>query len=213
MSGQDGCPRTESFLRELCNFLSSVAAVAWTTFFLRRGVPLPPMRTAFCIFFSFSSFICNTQSTHRQCPAVIVRRQNSPRPLVFVQAARARLTRSETGRGSGIGTPNVLNAATRGGSDRQRVAGGERRGAAGKNQRARFESLNFLEGLVRIFCSECLVFLFRTSSIFYTIFIDVFLHMKLMYTEISKQMKTYNSSVQKSPRLLKIDLPPPVPLL
>lgn len=48
---------TDNFFNDDCNFLSSVAGVLCTTFFLRRGVPLPPMRTCSCSFFNFSVFM------------------------------------------------------------------------------------------------------------------------------------------------------------
>ena len=48
---------TESFFNDDCNFLSSVVAVRWTTFFFRRCVPFPPTRTWAWSFANFSAFI------------------------------------------------------------------------------------------------------------------------------------------------------------
>uniref|UniRef100_A0A8W7PXJ9 Uncharacterized protein n=1 Tax=Anopheles coluzzii TaxID=1518534 RepID=A0A8W7PXJ9_ANOCL len=56
-SSMPGIVLTPSFFSDSCSFLSSTAELVWTIFFLRRGMPLPPMRTSLCIFFSFSGFI------------------------------------------------------------------------------------------------------------------------------------------------------------
>ncbi|MPC95955.1 hypothetical protein E2C01_091186 [Portunus trituberculatus] len=48
---------TVSFLSEFWSFLSSVAEERWTTFFLRRALPFPPIRTCCCNLASFSAFI------------------------------------------------------------------------------------------------------------------------------------------------------------
>ena len=48
---------TESFFKDDCNFLSSVVAVLWTTFFFLLAVPLPPIRTWAWSCFNFSWFI------------------------------------------------------------------------------------------------------------------------------------------------------------
>merc|ERR1719277_1765754 len=58
-SSMPGIWFTDIFLRADCNFLSSVAAVLCTTFFLRLAVPLPPVLTCACNFASFSAFIVN----------------------------------------------------------------------------------------------------------------------------------------------------------
>lgn len=59
-SSMPGMVFTDSFFKEDCNFLSSVAWVECTTFFFRLGVPLPPILTWAtwdCNFFNFSAFM------------------------------------------------------------------------------------------------------------------------------------------------------------
>ena len=58
-SSMPGMLFTDNFLSDDWSFLSSVVAVLWTTFFFRRAVPLPPMRTWAWSCFNFSEFIVN----------------------------------------------------------------------------------------------------------------------------------------------------------
>lgn len=65
-SSMPGIVFTDSFFNDDCNFLSSVAAVWCTIFFLRLGVPLPPILTCCCNFFSLSVFILHAINLKRK---------------------------------------------------------------------------------------------------------------------------------------------------
>lgn len=73
-SSMPGILLTDSFFNELCNFLSSVVAVLWTTFFFLRAVPFPPIRTCSCSCFNFSGFIIIPMKNDTQ---ILIKKQGS----------------------------------------------------------------------------------------------------------------------------------------